>query len=80
MHVDIELKHGINVAGAQVKTVRMRAPTVADTLAADKIGGTPAEKELAIFANLCQLAPSELQGMLLSDYKKLQEAWAGFFD
>jgi hypothetical protein len=80
MHVDIKIKHGITVNGTKVHAVRMRAPTVADTLAADKIGGTPAEKELAIFANLCELSPTDLQGMLLSDYKLLQEAWQGFFD
>lgn len=80
MHVDIKLKHGITIAGAKVQSIRMRAPTVADTLAADKMGGSSAEKELAIFANLCELAPQDLQGMLLSDYKLLQEAWASFFD
>ena len=80
MKTQIKLKHGITISGANVKTVTMRAPTVADTLAAEKLGGSDAEKELAIFANLCELSPADLQGMLLSDYKKLQEAWRGFFD
>ena len=39
----IELKDGINIAGATVKAVKMRAPTVGDTLAADKMGGSDAE-------------------------------------
>lgn len=76
----IKLKHGITIAGAKINAVRMRAPTVGDTLAADKMGGSDAEKELAIFANLCELAPTDLHGMHLADYKKLQEAWRGFFD
>lgn len=76
----IELKHGIEMAGATVKVIKMRAPTVADTLAAEKMGGSDAEREVALFANLCELAPSDLHGMQIVDYKKLQEAWRGFFD
>ena len=77
---DIKLKHGLTIAGARVMVLRMRAPTVGDTLAADKLGGSDAEKELAIFANLCEVSPSDLHSMHLADYKLLQEAWRGFFD
>lgn len=80
MGVDIVLKHGFKVSGVETKKIHMRAPTVGDTLAADKLGGSDAEKEIAMFANLCQVAPAELHAMHMADYKKLQEAWASFFD
>lgn len=76
---DIELTHPIKIAGVETKTIRMREPTVRDQLAANKIKGDDAEKELAMFANLCGIAPEDLHSMKMRDYTKLQEAYAGFF-
>ena len=78
--VKVELKYGIEIAGATVKVLHMRAPTVGDTLAADRLSGSDAEKEITIFANLCEIAPNDLHKMHLADYKRLQDAWRGFFD
>lgn len=78
--VDIELSRGLQIGAAKVGTVRMREPTVNDQLAADASKGTDAEKELAMMANLCELAPADIKAMPLRDYKRLQTAYLGFID
>lgn len=76
--VDIELSKAINISGAEVKALRMREPTVADQLAMDKQGGGDAEKELAMLAALCMVAPTDLHQLTLRDYKKVQGVFVGF--
>ena len=78
MGADISLSFPLDVNGATIRTIHMRRPTVADMLAADKAKGTDAEKEVAMFANLCTLAPSDLAKLDMADYAKLREAWSGF--
>lgn len=76
--VDIQLTKAIKIDGVDVKTLRMREPTVADQLASQKAGGDQAEQELAFIANLCQVAPIDLHQLTLRDYKKVQTAFLGF--
>lgn len=75
---DITLNKAITVSGAEVKTLRMREPTVADQLAMDKAGGSEAEQEIALVANLCQVSPADLHQLTLRDYKKVQGALVNF--
>jgi hypothetical protein len=77
-HVDIALKFPLSIDGHAVKTVRMRRPTVADMLAADKTKGSDAEKEVKLFANLAELTPDDIGRLDMSDYAQLREAWASF--
>ena len=77
-HVDIALTYPLTLNGSTVAAVRMRRPTVGDMIAADKMKGSDAEKEVAMFANLCTLAPADLAQLDMGDYQKLREAWAGF--
>ena len=79
--VDIPLRKALKIAGADVKVLRMREPTVADQLAAQKSGAEPGpEQELALFAALCMMAPADLHGMGMRDYKRVQAAYLGFID
>lgn len=75
---DIKLSKPIKIDGADVKTLRMREPTVADQLAMDKMGGGDAEKEVAMLAMLCMVAPTDLHQLTLRDYKKVQGEFLGF--
>lgn len=77
-HVDIDLSSAITVSGAEIKVLRMREPTVADQLTADAMKGSDAEKEVAILANLCDVAPADIKTLKLRDYRKLQQAYLGF--
>lgn len=76
--VDIALSKPITIDGAKVSALRMREPTVADQLAMDKAGGTDADKELSMIANLCQVAPADLHQLTLRDYRKVSKAFTDF--
>lgn len=76
--VDIELARPIEVSGVQVSTLRMREPTVGDQMAVDDIRGTDGQREVSLIANLCEIAPDDVKRLTLRDYRKVQEAFAGF--
>lgn len=76
--VDIELTRPLQIAGAQVKALRMREPTVADQLAMEEMKGTDGAKEIGMFANLCEVAPADIKKLTLRDYKKVQAAFLNF--
>lgn len=59
-------------------SVTMRRPKVRDMLASDKAKGSDAEKEIALFANLCELAPVDIESLDMVDYQALQKAYQGF--
>lgn len=71
--VIVELVRGLTVAGATVKSVRMREPTLADQLAIDRLEGLGA-KEVAMIANLCEVPPADLHALTLREYSRLQAA------
>lgn len=79
-HVDIKLTSPLTIAGAEVKALRMREPTVADQLAAEDAKGNDAAREIAMFANLCEVAPDDIKRLTLKDYRAAQKAFAGFLD
>ena len=56
----------------------MREPTVADQLATEELKGGESAKEIAMFANLCEIAPDDIKRLTLKDYKKVQAAFLGF--
>lgn len=79
-HADITLSRPLDIDGTKVPTIRMREPTVADQRASDKKNGGNAEKEIAMFANLCELTPGDLDRLPLRDYVRLSDAFKGFID
>lgn len=79
-HVDIKLTKALSIAGADVKALRMREPTVGDQLTAEAHKGSDADREIAMFANLCEVAPDDIKRLTLKDYRALQKAFAGFLD
>jgi hypothetical protein len=58
--------------------ITMRRPKVRDMLASDKAKGSDAEKEIALFANLCEVAPVDIESLDMVDYQALQKAYQGF--
>lgn len=58
--------------------LNLRRPKVRDMLAADKAKGTDAEKEIAMFANLCEVAPTDIESLDMADYQALQKAYQDF--
>ncbi len=76
--VEIVLDHPVEAHGATVATVSMRRPRVADQLAAEKAPGGDGAREVALFANLCQVAPDTVRAFALSDYLEMQRVFRDF--
>ena len=75
----IKLAYPISVSGRQLDELSMRRPKVRDRLSSEKHSGNEAEKEIRFIANLCELAPNEIEELDMADYVRVQEALAGFF-
>lgn len=76
--LDITLASAAIVAGAKTPVLRMREPTVGDMEAASQSNGSNATTEIALFANLCGLAPDDVRGMSMRNYNRLQAAYRVF--
>ena len=74
----IKLTHPVEADGGTVSALQLRRPRVRDMLAADKAAGSEAEKEVRMFANLCEVAPGVIEALDLADYTTLQETYKGF--
>ena len=74
----ITLKKAIEVDGVAVTELTMREPLVSDQLAVENSGATIAQQEVAIIANLCDVAPVAIKSLTMRDYKKVQAAYMGF--
>lgn len=74
----ITLSKPVTINGTSVTELRMREPKVKDMRIARK--GTPddADQEIALFANLCEVRPADIDELSLVDYKKIQEAFQDF--
>ncbi len=75
---DVVLRKAANVDGTAASTLRMREPTVGDTLLMDGFGGSDGEKEVKLFAHLCGVPPETIKGLMRGDYGRLQSAFMGF--
>ncbi len=68
----------LKIDGTEVKSLQMREPTVDDQLIADKGSSSAAEGEIALIANLCEVAPETVRGITMRQYRRLQTALSGF--
>ena len=73
----IELEFPIKIAGASVQVLSMRRSTVGDVLTANRIKDE-VEREIVLFANLCQVTPEDIRSIDLKDYQKIQEVFRSF--
>jgi hypothetical protein len=74
----VTLRFPITVDGAEVDALVMRRPKVRDMLAVEKSAQPNAEKEIHLFANLCEVPPDSLYELDMSDYTKLQQTYQSF--
>lgn len=75
----IELKYPITLDGTEVCALYMRRPKVRDQIVSAKAGKTEEEKEIRLFANLCEVTPENIEDLDLADYKQLANAYIDFF-
>jgi len=74
----IDLLVPVEVDGKVYETLTMRRPKVADQLLMSKLKGSDDEKEVRLFANLCEESPEVIKALDLADYMRLQETYRGF--
>lgn len=77
-YVDVTMSRPVSVGGAKLAVLRMREPLVRDQKVIQKSDGDDAEKESLLFANLCDLVPSDMDEMPVKDYLRLQAAYNSF--
>jgi hypothetical protein len=78
MNETINLVHPVMSAGVELRSLSMRRPKVRDQLAVDRDKRSEAEKEVRLFANLCEVAPETIEDLDMADYAKLQETYRVF--
>ena len=74
----IELTYPITVDGVQTTELLLRRPKVRDMLTVEKQIHNDAEKEIMLFANLCELSPDQLMELDMADYAQLQTTYQHF--
>lgn len=81
--VTIELKYPILIDGTRTEVLHMRRPKVRDQILATKsemAGKSSAEQEVLLFANLCEVAPRDIEDLDMADYRKIQREYERFLE
>ena len=73
----ITLKYPVTVDGITHDTLTMRRPKVRDSRDAQR-GGTNADSEILLFANLCEVTPATIEDLDMADYIGMQKVYEGF--
>lgn len=77
-HTVVPLDYPVTEGGVEMSQLSIRRPRVKDQINASKTTGDDVEREVALLANLCEVAPSTIAEMDLKDYQKLQKAYTDF--
>lgn len=73
----VTLVRGLEISGSNVTSLTLREPSLDDQLVSQKVGDD-AEAEVALIANLAEVAPGDLRTLKMRDFLRLQTA-LGFF-
>lgn len=76
----IPLRYGVEADGARIEQLAMRPPLARDSRDAQRGGGTQADVEIRLMANLCSVAPDAIERLNMADYRRVQEAFQDFLD
>ena len=76
----IKLKYPITIDGTEYKELTMRRSKVKDRLTvANMKDKSDEEKEILLFANLCEVSPDVIRELDESDYPEVQKVYTSFF-
>ena len=78
--MQIKLLHPVLSDGTELRVLSLRRPKVRDLLLAAKLGDTDEEREVRMFANLCEVPPETIEELDVADYRALQEEYRAFFE
>ena len=74
----ITLNRPVTMDGTTHTTLTMRRPKVRDSRDAQRGGGTNADSEIRLFANLCEVTPAVIEELDMADYIRMQKVYEGF--
>lgn len=78
--ITIKLNNPATFNGIKYSTITVRAPLVADIMAGFRESpNNEKEREMILISRLAMVTIKDLEGMLLVDYQRVQEACAKFF-
>ncbi len=78
---NIELKYPVEVTGQSYDKLTMRRSKIKDRLLIAKMKNiSDEEKEIRLFANLCEVEPKVIEELDEADYSNLQKVYLGFFN
>lgn len=73
----VTLTRPSNANGVLVETLILRAPLVREVRAADRASnGDEEQRELMLFAGLAEVGVKDLEGLKLTDYRRVQAAYS----
>lgn len=75
----VRLRWPVTVNGETVSSLTVRPPLARDSRDAQRGGGGPADIEIRLLANLCEVVPETIEVLQAADYARLQAALSGFF-
>jgi hypothetical protein len=75
----MKLQYPVKIDGAEYTELTMRRSKVRDRLAVSAMKCTDEEKEIRLFANLCEVSPEVLQELDETDYAAVQKVYMSFF-
>jgi hypothetical protein len=77
----IELKYPVEATGETFTNLTMRRSKIKDRLLVAKMKtASDEEKEIRLFANLCEVEPKIIEELDEADYSNLQKVYLGFFN
>lgn len=77
----IELKYPVEATGETFANLTMRRSKIKDRLLVAKMKtASDEEKEIRLFANLCEVEPKVIEELDEADYSNLQKVYLGFFN
>jgi hypothetical protein len=76
----IKLQYPVKIDGTEYAELTMRRSKVKDRLAvANMKNTTDEEREILLFANLCEVAPDVIRELDEADYPAVQKVYMSFF-
>lgn len=76
----IKLNYPIELSGETHSELTMRRSKIKDRLLVAKLKTSDEEKEIRLFANLCEVEPKVIEELDESDYANLQKIYLSFFN
>lgn len=74
----ITLEYPVEHGGAKYTVVKVRRHKVRDMRRAQGVKGSEADREIALFADLCEIPPEVIDELDFKDYEKIKERFESF--